>query len=150
MTNLTLWGYGLQSPFKGFHFFIGITTYLDMRICYHASMTSYFQEGIPAVRFPACLHLIIRCSTRYQNMILYKTTVEMLSFILRLRNFKVSMKKSGSCSSIMESSIATIISFLLFILAVIFFSTKWDFSLVLSSSLQINMQSLYYLSIFLT
>ena len=28
--------------FKGFHFFVGITIYLDMRICYHASMTSYF------------------------------------------------------------------------------------------------------------
>ena len=25
--------------FKGFHFFIGITTYLDMLICHHASMT---------------------------------------------------------------------------------------------------------------
>ena len=27
---------------KGFHFFIGITCYLDMLIGYHASITSYF------------------------------------------------------------------------------------------------------------
>ena len=36
--------------FKGFHFFIGITTYLDILICYHVSITS-----ISTLRSERCL-----------------------------------------------------------------------------------------------
>ena len=66
---------GFRQVFKSFYFFIGITTYLDMFICYHASMMSYFQVFPMFTAKPISLHTFNNTSA-FLSIVLISSAIE--------------------------------------------------------------------------